>query len=179
MAVDAPSHPLSDSPTRRRVPLLILLCMAIAILLALVACLAPWIAPYDYSVIDLRARLVPPAWYPKGTAAHLLGTDELGRDMLSRLIQSIRTSLTVALLGSVMSAVLGTFLGFLSAHFRGWLDELVMAAVDIQAALPFMILALAVVAFFCASMVMFVALLVVYGWDGYGCLTSRINCVVQ
>src|SRR5262245_20063584 len=116
-----------------------MLCLAIVIALALVACLAHWIAPYDYAVIDLRARLAPPAWYPKGSIAHLLGTDELGRDMLSRLIQSIRTSLTVALLGSVMSAILGTFLGFLAAHFRGWLDEVVMAAVDIQAALPFMI----------------------------------------
>ena len=125
MAVAAPSRPLPRSKAPRRVPLLIVLCMAIVVALALVACLAPWIAPYDYAIIDLRARLAPPAWYPKGSAAHLLGTDELGRDMLSRLIQSVRTSLTVALLGSAMSAVLGTFLGFLSAHFRGWLDELV------------------------------------------------------
>src|SRR5262245_38414081 len=175
MAVDAPSHPLSDSPTRRRVPLLIVLCMAIVAVLALVACLAPLIAPYDYSVIDLRARLAPPAWYPKGTAAHLLGTDELGRDMLSRLIQSVRTSLTVALLGSAMSAVLGTFLGFLSAHFRGWLDELVMGVVDIQAALPFMILALAVVAFFGSNIVLFVGLMGIYGWERYARLTRAMT----
>jgi len=169
---------LTPSPAaagRRRVPLLIRLCIAIVVLLAVAALFANWIAPYDHAVIDLRARLTPPAWFAKGNAAHLLGTDELGRDMLSRLIWSIRTSLTVALLGSVMSAVLGTFLGFLSAHFRGWIDELVMAAVDIQAALPFMILALAVVAFFGSNIVLFVALMGIYGWERYARLTRAMT----
>jgi peptide/nickel transport system permease protein len=155
--------------------LLIVLCMAIVIGLALTACLAHWIAPYDYSEINLRARLAPPAWLPKGSTAHLLGTDELGRDMLSRLIQSVQTSLAVALLGTVISAVLGTSLGFLSAHFRGWLDELVMAAVDIQAALPFMILALAVVAFFGSNIVLFVGLMGIYGWERYARLTRAMT----
>jgi peptide/nickel transport system permease protein len=154
---------------------MILFCLGVVLLLAVVACTAPWIAPYDYAAIDLRARLAPPAWLTKGTSAHWLGTDELGRDMLSRLIQSIQTSLTVALLGSIMSAVLGTFLGFLSAHFRGWLDELVMAAVDIQAALPFMILALAVVAFFGSNILLFVALMGIYGWERYARLTRAMT----
>jgi peptide/nickel transport system permease protein len=167
--------PSSTVAGRLRVPLLIRLCMAIVILLAAAALFANWIAPYDYTAIDLRARLTPPAWLAKGSAAHLLGTDELGRDMLSRLIWSIRTSVTVALLGSVMSAVLGTFLGFLSAHFRGWIDELVMAAVDIQAALPFMILALAVVAFFGSNIVLFVALMGIYGWERYARLTRAMT----
>jgi peptide/nickel transport system permease protein len=175
MAVDVTSQALPAVRSAHRVPLLILLCMAIVVVLALVALLAHWIAPYDYSVIDLRARLAPPAWYPKGTMAHPLGTDELGRDMLSRLIQSIRTSLTVALIGSIMSAVLGTFLGFLSVHFRGWLDELVMAAVDIQAALPFMILALAVVAFFGDSIVLFIGLMGIYGWERFARLTRAMT----
>jgi peptide/nickel transport system permease protein len=160
---------------RRRIPALILFCMAIVLLLTSIACTAQWIAPYDYAAIDLRARLAPPAWLAKGTMAHWLGTDELGRDMLSRLIQSIQTSMTVALLGSIMSAVLGTFLGFLSAHFRGWLDELIMAAVDIQAALPFMILALAVVAFFGSNIVLFVGLMGIYGWERYARLTRAMT----
>jgi peptide/nickel transport system permease protein len=175
MAIEATSRPLPTTPARRRIPLLILLCMAIVALLALVACLAHWLAPYDYASIDLRARLAPPAWHLRGSWAHLLGTDELGRDMLSRLIQSIRTSLTIALLGSAMSAVLGTFLGFLSAHFRGWLDELVMAAVDIQAALPFMILALAVVAFFGSNILLFIGLMGIYGWERYARLTRAMT----
>src|SRR5262245_15791789 len=174
MAVETPTAS-STGGGGRRLPLLIRLCMAIVVLLAAAALFANWIAPYDHTAIDLRARLLPPAWLAKGNAAHLLGTDELGRDMLSRLIWSIRTSLTVALLGSIMSAVLGTFLGFLSAHFRGWIDELVMAAVDIQAALPFMILALAVVAFFGSSIVLFVALMGIYGWERYARLTRAMT----
>lgn len=175
MAMEASTHPQQDAPARRRVPLLIGFCILVVAVLIFVACLANWIAPYDYTAIDLRARLVPPAWSAKGSLAHVLGTDELGRDMLSRLIQSVRTTLTVAFLGSVMSAVLGTFLGFLSAHFRGWLDELVMAAVDIQAALPFMILALAVVAFFGNNIVLFVALMGIYGWERYARLTRAMT----
>jgi peptide/nickel transport system permease protein len=175
MTLEVSVQPQLDKPAWRRVPALIAFCMFVVAVLIFVACLATWIAPYDYAAIDLRARLAPPAWYPKGSLAHLLGTDELGRDMLSRLIQSIRTTLAVAFLGSIMSAVLGTFLGFLSAHFRGWLDELVMAAVDIQAALPFMILALAVVAFFGSNIVLFVALMGIYGWERYARLTRAMT----
>ena len=160
---------------RRRFPFLILLSLLVVGVLVLVACFAGWIAPYDYAAIDLRARLAPPAWLPKGTLAHFLGTDELGRDVLSRLIHSIRTSLVVALLGCVISAILGTCLGFLSAHFRGWVDEVVMGAVDFQAALPFIILALAVVAFFNSSIVLFVGLMGIYGWERYARLTRAMT----
>lgn len=160
---------------RRSIPALILLSLFIVGALVLAACFAGWIAPYDYAAIDLRARLTPPAWYPKGSLAHLLGTDELGRDVLSRLIYSIRTSLVVALLGCIISAVLGTCLGFLSAHFRGWVDEVVMAAVDFQAALPFIILALAVVAFFDSNIVLFVGLMGIYGWERYARLTRAMT----
>jgi len=160
---------------RRPVPFLILLSLLIVGALVLVACFANWIAPYDYAGIDLRARLAPPAWLPKGTMAHILGTDELGRDVLSRLIFSIRTSLIVALLGCIISAILGTCLGFLSAHFRGWVDEVVMGAVDFQAALPFIILALAVVAFFDSNIVLFVGLMGIYGWERYARLTRAMT----
>ena len=176
MAVDV-KMPFSEvlGRKRRRFPFLIVLSLSIVGALVLVACFAGWIAPYDYAAIDLRIRLTPPAWYPKGTPAHLLGTDDLGRDVLSRLIHSIRTSLVVALLGCVISAILGTCLGFLSAHFRGWVDEVVMGAVDFQAALPFIILALAVVAFFNSSIVLFVGLMGIYGWERYARLTRAMT----
>jgi peptide/nickel transport system permease protein len=160
---------------RRSAPVLILLSLFIVGALVLAACFAGWIAPYDYAAIDLRARLAPPAWHPKGSLAHVFGTDELGRDVLSRLIYSIRTSLVVALLGCIISAILGTCLGFLSAHFRGWVDEVVMAAVDFQAALPFIILALAVVAFFDSNIVLFVGLMGIYGWERYARLTRAMT----
>jgi peptide/nickel transport system permease protein len=175
MAVAAESSGAGQKRRRRRVPVLIALSSFIVVSFVVVACFAGWIAPYDYDVIDLRARLAPPAWLAGGSLAHLLGTDELGRDVLSRLVYSIRTSLIVALLGSIISAILGTCLGFLSAHFRGWVDELVMAAVDFQAALPFIILALAVVAFFDSNIVLFVALMGLYGWERYARLTRAMT----
>ena len=82
-----------------------------------VALLADLLAPYTYSALDLRARLSPPAFLG-GTTAHLLGTDELGRDVLSRLIISVRISLVIAFASTLISAVIGVLLGFLAAHFR-------------------------------------------------------------
>jgi peptide/nickel transport system permease protein len=124
------------------------------------------IAPYHYAQIDLRARLAPPA-FAGGTWKHVLGTDELGRDVASRLFYSIRMSLLVALLGTAIGAAIGTALGFLAAHFRGWVDDAVIVAVDFQASMPFMIIALSVLAFFGNSLTLFIALMGLFGWERY------------
>ncbi len=154
---------------------MVLLSVMCLVGLIVVALGADWIAPYDYQAIDLRGRLVAPFWAEGGNLEHLLGTDDLGRDMLSRLISSVRMSLFVALLGTVIGAVLGTTLGFLAAHFRGWVDDVVMAAIDFQAALPFMILALAVVATLGNSLVLFISLMGIYGWERYARLTRGLT----
>ena len=159
----------------RSLPFMVLLSAMSLIALIVVALGADWIAPYDYQAIDLRGRLVPPFWAEDGSLVHLLGTDDLGRDMLSRLISSVRMSLFVALLGTVIGAILGTTLGFLAAHFGGWVDDLVMAAIDFQAALPFMILALAIVATLGNSLVLFIALMGIYGWERYARLTRGLT----
>ncbi len=158
-----------------RLPFMVLLSLICLVGLIVVALGATWIAPYDYQAIDLRGRLIPPFWIEGGNLDHLLGTDDLGRDMLSRLIFSVRMSLFVALLGTVIGAVFGTTLGFLAAHFRGWVDDVVMAAIDFQAALPFMILALAVVATLGNSLVLFIGLMGVYGWERYARLTRGLT----
>jgi peptide/nickel transport system permease protein len=124
------------------------------------------IAPYPYAQIDLRARLAPPVFLG-GEITHILGTDELGRDVMSRLFYSIRMSLLVAMLGTAIGAVLGTCLGFLAAHFRGWVDDAVMVLVDFQASMPFMIIALSVLAFFGNSLPLFIALMGLFGWERY------------
>lgn len=160
---------------RPRVSVLVTLSTGCVLLLVLVALFADWLAPYDYQNIDLRSRLSPPAWVDGGSLRHVLGSDELGRDILSRLIFSVRVSLSIALLGTLISAVLGTTLGFLAAHLRGWVDDIVMAGVDFQAALPFMILALAVVAFFNSSLVLFIALMGIYGWERYARITRGMT----
>jgi peptide/nickel transport system permease protein len=132
------------------------------------------IAPYPYAQIDLRARLAPPVFLG-GDLRHVLGTDELGRDVMSRLFYSIRMSLLVALLGTAIGAILGTVLGFVAAHFRGWVDDAIMVMVDFQASMPFMIIALSVLAFFGNSLPLFIALMGLFGWERYARLVRGMT----
>jgi peptide/nickel transport system permease protein len=129
-----------------------------------VALLADLIRPFGITALDLRARLTPPVGFG-GTMRHVFGTDELGRDVLSRLIVSIRISLLIAFGATVIGAVLGTTLGFLAAHFRGWVEQVVLMLIDFQASMPFLILALSVLAFFGNALPLFVALMGLYGWE--------------
>ncbi len=131
-----------------------------------VALLADVISPYAYTALDLRNRLSPPV-FMGGTWLHPLGTDELGRDVLARLIYSIRMSLLIAFGATIIGAVVGTTLGFLAAHFRGLVEQVVLALVDFSASLPFLILALSVLAFFGNSMVLFICLLGFHAWERY------------
>jgi peptide/nickel transport system permease protein len=158
----------------RRYPPLVMVSILVLIVIITIALFAPDLAPFEYSKIDLHSRLQPPVWLEGGTAKHLLGTDDLGRDVLSRLIFSIRMSLLVAFIGTLVGAVLGTGIGFIAAHFGGWVDDLVMVGIDFQAALPFMIIALAFVAFFGNSIVLFIALMGIYGWERYARITRGL-----
>jgi peptide/nickel transport system permease protein len=130
--------------------------------MVLVAAFADQILPYEITAMDLTSRLSTP-----GSFRHWLGTDELGRDVLSRLIQSIRVSLIIAFGATLLSAVFGTLLGFAAAQFRGLVEHLVLVLADFQAALPFLIMSLAVLAFFGSSMVLLVCLMGFYGWERY------------
>jgi peptide/nickel transport system permease protein len=125
--------------------------------------------PYEITQMDLSTRLAPP-----GTPGHWLGTDELGRDVLSRLIQSIRASLVIAFGATILSAFFGTTLGFLAAKFRGAVEHVVVMLADFQAALPFLIMALAVLAFFGSSMLLLVCLMGFYGWERYARITRGL-----
>lgn len=141
----------------------VLALLWIAAMLA-VALLADAIRPYAITAVDLRHRLAPPLGFG-GTPGHALGTDELGRDVLSRLLVSIRVSLLIAFGATAMAAVVGTTLGFLAAHLRGLAEGAVLLLIDAQAALPFLILALALLAFFGNSLPLFVGLMGLYGWE--------------
>jgi peptide/nickel transport system permease protein len=149
-----------------RYPPLVLVTGTFIVLVLLVSAGADWFAPYHYTTQNLANRLLPPVFLG-GLAQYPLGTDELGRDILSRLIYATRFSVIVAILGTTIGAVLGTVLGFVAAHFRGWVEEGLMMLVDAQASLPFMLLALAVLAFFGNSLLLFVLVLGVNGWEGY------------
>ncbi|UTW13176.1 ABC transporter permease [Marinobacterium rhizophilum] len=159
---------------RMRLPLLIWLSIAWLALMVLVSVTGDLWLPYDYQAIDLRARLQPPVWLAEGSWSHLLGTDHLGRDVLSRLVISVQVSLLVALIGTLIGALFGTLVGLLAAHFRGWVDDLVMIAIDYQASIPFMILALAVVAFFSNSLMLFILLMGIFGWERYARITRGL-----
>lgn len=154
------------APPRRRaaVPLGVMLAITWLVLMVSVALLADVIRPYGITAMDLRARLQPPVLWG-GTWAHALGTDELGRDVLSRLIESIRISLQIAFGATIIAAVFGTTMGFLAAHFRGWVEQVVLMLIDFQASMPFLILALSVLAFFGNSLPLFVCLMGLYGWE--------------
>ena len=145
-------------------PPLILLALAWIAAMLLLAAAGDLVAPADYMAMDLRARLAPPIGMG-GDWAHPLGTDELGRDVLSRLIASIRISLTIAFLATLVSAVVGVSLGFLAAYFRGKVEQGILMLVDAQAAMPFMIIALAVLAFLGNSLTLFTLLMGFYGWE--------------
>ncbi|TDE34357.1 ABC transporter permease [Antarcticimicrobium sediminis] len=147
---------------RFKAPLLVTLGLAWLALMALTAICADLVRPYEVTQMDLSARLAAPL-----TPGHLLGTDDLGRDVLSRLIQSIRVSLVIAFGATILSAVFGTLLGFLAAQFRGTLEHLILVLADFQAALPFLILSLAVLAFFGSSMMLLIGLMGFYGWERY------------
>jgi len=155
------------APRRRRgLPIMVALALIWLVLMLGIALLADVITPYAYTALDLRSRLSPPIGFG-GTWLHPLGTDELGRDVLARLIASIRMSLLIAFGATIIAAVLGTMLGFLAAHFRGWVEHVVLALVDFQASMPFLVLALAVLAFLGNSLVLFICLLGLHGWERY------------
>ncbi|MGO4406794.1 ABC transporter permease [Bosea sp. RAF48] len=147
---------------KKRIPLLVWFGIVWVGFIIVLALSADWVTPYRFTAYDLRNRLSPP-FHP----LHWLGTDELGRDVLSRLIISIRISLLVAFGATIISATLGTLMGFLAAHFRGWVEQFVLMLADFQAAMPFLILALSVLAFFGNALPLFICLMGLYGWERY------------
>ena len=165
---EAPFHPVITVPAspRRRLPLAVLLALGWIGLTLTMAALADVIMPFSITQLDLSNRLSPPVGFG-GDWLHPLGTDELGRDVFSRLVASIRMSMFVAFGATIIGAALGTTLGFLAAQFRGVVEQVVLALVDFSASLPFLILALSVLAFLGNSMWLFIGLLGLHAWERY------------
>lgn len=133
----------------------------------IVGIFAPWIAPYEPSEIDLYNTLTPPAFAEGGTSDHLLGTDPLGRDILSRIIHGARVSLLVALLGVLGSGILGIILGVISGYMGGFVDGLIQRIVDVTLGFPIIILAMVVAIAWGASFSHLILILIVTFWAGY------------
>lgn len=126
------------------------------------ALLAPLVSPYD----PLRMDLVNP-YAPPGSPGHLLGTDNFGRDILSRLIHGSRISLLIGVVVVSIAATFGTVLGLLAGYLGGWVDEVVMRAVEIFYAFPFLVLAIAVIAVFGPSIFNVMWVLGLVSWPLY------------
>ncbi|MGW9367640.1 ABC transporter permease [Streptomyces albidoflavus] len=146
---------------------LAVLALAVLALLLVAALFAPLIAPYDPNTQDLLIRLRPPAWQDGGTGAHLLGTDQLGRDMLSRVIHGARVSLLVGAGAALLAGVIGTAVGLAAGYFGGWADRTLMRLADVQLAFPSLLLALAVVGFLGSGLWLVVLVLGFTGWVSY------------
>ncbi len=113
----------------------------------LVAILAPVLSPHDPVATSLYDQLKPPVWHETGTWKNILGTDELGRDTLSRIIYGARVSLTVAIVSVGIAFTLGTLLGCISGYYKGIVDSLIMRVMDMILAFPYLLLAIVVVAY--------------------------------
>jgi peptide/nickel transport system permease protein len=114
--------------------------LVVATLFILMAIFAPWIAPYSPSASDFNATLAPPS------SEHWLGTDELGRDVLSRIIWGARASIAAGVLATLLGMVIAVPLGVMAGYFRGWLDTVIARATDVLLAFPFLILAVGLAA---------------------------------
>lgn len=161
-----------------RPSLLVSVALGLLIVLSVCGLFADLFALHDYTDQSLRTRFQPPVWMG-GDWTYPLGTDALGRDILSRLLYGLRISLGVALLGTLIGAVLGTFLGFVAAHSKGVVGGAIMALVDAQAALPFQILVLGVLALFGNAFWLFVALVGLAGWETYARLVRGAVLAAQ
>jgi ABC-type dipeptide/oligopeptide/nickel transport system permease subunit len=139
----------------------------VLLLIIAAAVFAPLIAPHDPLAVDIRHRLSPPAWMERGTAEHLLGTDQVGRDLLARMIYGGRVSLVVGVASVVISATIGVLLGLAAGYFGGNIDWTIMTVINVMLTFPFVLLALAVIAVLGPSLVNMILVLGVAGWPIY------------
>jgi peptide/nickel transport system permease protein len=134
------------------------------LLVVFAAASAPWITDRDPTFGEPAKRLRPPAWQEAGSPAHPLGTDQLGRDVYTRLVYGARISLAVGLGTVLISAVLGSAIGLMAGYFEGRLGTGLMRLADVQLAFPFLLLALAVVAAVGAGLLNVILILGIAGW---------------
>jgi peptide/nickel transport system permease protein len=140
---------------------------AILLAIALVAIFANQLAPHNPEIGSLTARFKPPFWQTGGTVKYLLGTDQLGRDVLSRLIFGARVSMVVGIMAVLVAGVTGTVLGILSGYLGGWVDQVIMRVTDTWLALPALTFAIFLAAIVGPSMWNIVIILGITYWTRY------------
>jgi peptide/nickel transport system permease protein len=179
--VDGIIGPSAGARLRRRVFGHAGFMIGIAIILGIlaVALLAPLLAPHDPYSQDLAQRLIPPVWDAKGSWAHPLGTDQLGRDYLSRLVYGSRISLTIGFVAATISGLIGVGLGLAAGYFGGRADMLVTFIVTTRLAMPVVLVALAVAALAGSSLKIVILVLGLLLWDRFAVVTRSATMQVR
>lgn len=137
------------------------------LLIVLTAVFAPYVAPHHPLDTNIMRRLQPPAWMPGGSVAYPLGTDQVGRDILSRIIYGGRVSLSIGVLAVLVSASFGIVLGLLAGYMGKVTDAIISTLVNIMLTFPFVLLALAVIAVLGSGFAKLVIVLAITGWPLY------------
>ncbi len=150
----------------------------VALILVVVAVAAPLLAPHDPLEQDLLLSFSPPFWRSGADPGYLLGTDSLGRDILSRLIYGARIALTVALVAATLAALLGTALGLLSGYFGGFLDAAISRLVDVWMSFPPVLLSVVLAAVVGAGLKAVILAIIVVDWTRF-CRIVRAEVLVQ
>ena len=136
-------------------------------LVGICAIFGPWISPHEADAINLRDAMTPPAWEDGGSSNHLLGTDNLGRDILSRVIAGARVSVMIALYAIVLSGGIGALMGMTAGYFGGWVDSIISRLIDIQMSVPALPLAMLFAAVLPPGEGMVVVIIVMTYWTWY------------
>lgn len=148
----------------RRWPILSVAILAVA---AFAAVSATFLAPFNPRVGDLDEKFTPPIWSVNGSTKHPLGTDHLGRDIVSRLMYGARISMSIAAVSVFLGSIIGVGVGMFSGYLGGWVDNIAMRVVDVFLAFPLILLALALVAVFGDSVILVTVLLVSWSWTSF------------
>lgn len=149
------------------------------VVLVIPAIFAELISPYDPVEGSLRDRLLPPFWSDGGSMDHILGTDKNGRDILTRLIYGSRVSVVIASVSIVVGGFIGVSLGIIGGYFGGWVDSLIMRAVDISLSIPIILLGLVLVAALGPSKSTVIIVVVILLWSRYARLARGETLAVR
>ena len=152
---------------------------AIVGIVLLCAILAPWITPHDPFAQDLIKRLQPPVWMEGGDTVHLFGTDQLGRDYLSRLIYGARISMLIGVATVITSGLIGIALGVASGYFGGRVDTVVMFLITARLAIPLILVALAVVSVVGSSLTVVVMTLGLLLWERFAVVARTATLQIR
>ena len=146
--------------------------------LTVTALTAPWLAPHDPLEQDLLYSFLPPTWYPQGESGYLLGTDNLGRDIISRTVYGTRIALVVAVIAASLACLLGTVLGLCAGFFGGKVDLIISRVVDIWMSFPAVLLSIVLVAVIGAGLHAVIIAIVIIDWTRF-CRVVRAETMVQ